>query len=125
MKTISEKLREIRLKNKLNHTEMGRNLGLGRSTYSRIESGHIELTIKHLKQLAQRFNVSLDWLIAGRTSPGLDAQDFSEFGDYAETAKKMVDDMRKNKPFMLAMFSYYFEEKAKRSTENPPNEDKG
>jgi len=102
---------------------MGRNLGVGRSAYSKIEAGNIELTIKHLQQLAQRFDVSLDWLITGRGAASLDSQEFREFGDFAETAKQIIDDMRKSKLFMHTMFCFYFKEKLKQSIGKPPDGD--
>ncbi len=66
MKDIGYKLRKIRESSRYRPHEMADFLGTWQSTYSRYEKGETPLNIITLYKLANRFNISLDWLIRGK-----------------------------------------------------------
>lgn len=64
--SVGERLRELRSRLKKTQAEMGRILGLKRSSFGKYETMENFPSLKLLHSLATRFNVSLDYLICGR-----------------------------------------------------------
>lgn len=60
---IGEKLKTLRLENKLCQEELTKFLGVKQQTYQRYESGHLEAKLAFIVKLALFYNVSTDWLI--------------------------------------------------------------
>ena len=58
-----ERLKELRLDNKLSTTTLGNILGVHHSTVSRWENGEVQPTILHLYNIAKYFKVSSDYLL--------------------------------------------------------------
>ena len=63
MKTISERIRELREDNDLYQKDIADILGTTQQVYSRYEKGINEIPIRHLITLARHYNVSLDYIV--------------------------------------------------------------
>lgn len=111
MKSISERLKFIRKDNGLKKQDMARILKVEVDEYSKIESGKVDLTTMHLKKIAENFNVSLDWLIAGKLVANFGGNDLREFGNHADGVGRMIYEMRKNKALMHSILSHYYQHK--------------
>jgi len=62
---INQRVKDLRLKQNLNQSEMARILGCARSTYANIEHNNQTISFKHLRLLMKRFNVSYEFMIDG------------------------------------------------------------
>jgi transcriptional regulator with XRE-family HTH domain len=62
---IGSRLREVRLFNKLEQTELAHRAGLSQAIISQYEKGLTEVSLSFIKFLADNFNISGDWLIFG------------------------------------------------------------
>ena len=62
------RLRELRA-GKYTQAEMARLLGVGRTTYTKYESGDIRLTAEALDRLAKIFGVSVDYILGRDDDP--------------------------------------------------------
>jgi transcriptional regulator with XRE-family HTH domain len=62
---INQRVKDLRLKQNLNQSEMARILGCARSTYANIEHNNQTISFKHLRLLTKRFNVSYKFMIEG------------------------------------------------------------
>lgn len=60
-----EKIKEIRLKNKLTQQDVAEFIGVSRPTYAAIEAGKIDLSLEQAKKVVSMFNVTLDYLLTG------------------------------------------------------------
>jgi transcriptional regulator with XRE-family HTH domain len=60
---IKDKIIEIRQKNRLKQAQFGKILNLTPDQVSRIERGKQEVDLKMLRELAEHFDVNLQWLI--------------------------------------------------------------
>lgn len=65
MSSIGENLRKLRLKSDLTQKELATQLGFSESTISSWERGRTEIDSSSIKQIANFFNVSLDYLYNG------------------------------------------------------------
>lgn len=59
---IRNKLKEIRIENKLLQSEIAKILGVAESTYSHFESGDAIITVERLNIFCNYFNVSIDYM---------------------------------------------------------------
>ena len=66
MKTIQERLRALREDNDLKQANIAELLGTTQQQYSKYETGESELPLRALSILADRYNVSADFIM-GRT----------------------------------------------------------
>lgn len=66
MKTMMEKLRDLREDNDLTQQAVAGYLGTSQTMYARYERGANELPIRHLRSLCELYNVSADYLLAIR-----------------------------------------------------------
>ena len=64
--TVNERIKELRLKLGMNQEEFGESIGLSKSGISNIESGLRGVRERHIKLIANVFNVSEEWLRTGR-----------------------------------------------------------
>ena len=62
---IGSRLKEIRLFNKLEQTELAQRAGLSQAIISQYEKGLTEVSLSFIKFLADNFSISGDWLIFG------------------------------------------------------------
>lgn len=63
MKTMMDKLRDLREDNDLTQEQVARVLGTSQTMYARYERGANELPIRHLVTLCRLYNVSADFLL--------------------------------------------------------------
>ena len=66
MKQSGERIRQLRIKNKLTQEKAANALNIDQSYYGRIETGKKGCSVDLFIQLAELFDVSLDYLILGR-----------------------------------------------------------
>ncbi len=57
------RLKEIRVMEKKSQTEMAKKLGLTQGTYSNYENGTTDPTIEKLIEIADKLNISIDYLV--------------------------------------------------------------
>lgn len=72
------RLKELRLKTKLNQTQTAEKLGIPRINYNKYENEEVEPSIDTMKKIADYFNVSLDYLLEHDTPNLIDTSSFSE-----------------------------------------------
>ena len=63
MRTIFERIRDLREDNDLTQAEIAQVLGTSQTMYARYERGANEMPIHHLITLCKFFNVSADYLL--------------------------------------------------------------
>lgn len=62
---MNERLKDLRKALKLNQEELGKRLGLIKSTISKLESGNSKITEQTIKLICKQFNVDYMWLTTG------------------------------------------------------------
>jgi transcriptional regulator with XRE-family HTH domain len=90
MSILSERLRKLRLKHKLTQKQVADYLGISESGYGYYEQGRNEPSLKALKLLATKYNVSVAYL-TGETDdpqPQLTAKDERDIAKRMEKMKK-------------------------------------
>jgi transcriptional regulator with XRE-family HTH domain len=95
MSILSERLRKLRLKHKLTQKQVADYLGISESGYGYYEQGRNEPSLKALKLLATKYNVSVAYL-TGETDdpqPQLTAKDEQ---DIAKRMEKIKQDLAAN-----------------------------
>lgn len=63
MKSMIDKLRDLREDNDLTQQKVAEYLGTSQTMYARYERGANELPLRHLKKLCELYNVSSDYLL--------------------------------------------------------------
>lgn len=66
MVTLADRLKEIRTDNNLTQSELGKILGVGKTTISMYENGNSTPNDEIKLKIAEHFNISLDYLL-GKT----------------------------------------------------------
>lgn len=83
--TASERLKKIRIEEKLSQNEFAERLNVSRSTLMLIEQGKREINTKILEVLKSEFSISADWVL------------FGEKSDNTDDLKSLLDDFNKSK----------------------------
>lgn len=83
---MSMNLKELRVKNNFSQNEIAKKVGLTQFTYSNYETGTTEPKIKTLIDLANIYNVSIDYLIGREFN--------NEFGYLDEAEKNIINNYR-------------------------------
>lgn len=109
MKTIGDRLKQIREEAGFTKKHIAEMLGVQLSVYIGIEENKVDLTLNHLKRLKKEFNISIDWLITG-----IESYDIENFGRFKGSIKLMLHDMGNDEGLMHGILSYYFERIAQR-----------
>ena len=110
IKEIGSRIKGLRKENGLKQQEMAEYLGIGRSNYSRIETGDVLPTLKILLKLIDVFNISINWLLTGTSSR------FSDLGEFGEDIREMLEDMQRDKALKHSILSSYYTIKQKSGT---------
>lgn len=80
------RLKELRIINNLSQNEIAKKVGLTQFTYSNYETGTTEPKIKTLIDLANQYNVSLDYLVGREFN--------NEFGYLSDNEKTIISAFR-------------------------------
>lgn len=72
------RLKELRIQKGLTQTETAKRIGIPRLNYNKYELGQVEPSIQTLFQLADYYNVTLDYLCEHETKGVIDLSSFSE-----------------------------------------------
>ena len=80
------KLKELRVMNNFSQNEIAQKVGLKQFTYSNYETGFTEPKIQTLIELANIYNVSLDYLVGREFN--------NEFGYLSDDEKTMIKALR-------------------------------
>lgn len=70
---MSNRIRELRKKNKLTMKELGKQVGVVEGTISQYETGKRQPDIEMLSKLANYFGVTIDYLVGGAESDHAEA----------------------------------------------------
>ena len=93
--TVSERLKKVRVEEKLSQNEFAEKLNVSRSTLMLIEQGKREVNTKVLEALKKEFNISADWLLFGETAPEMDLnpliEDFNKSNELLTILEIYVD----------------------------------
>lgn len=57
--TIHENLQKLRKRNSLNQEQMAEKIGMSKNGYGKLERGESRITIEHLEQIANTFNIDI------------------------------------------------------------------
>lgn len=94
--TFANKLRELRVIEKLSQTELAEKLGVSRGSISFYENGERTADIDFIYKAAQFFNVSADYLI-GRTNASTQNEDIRAICDYTGLSEAAVSELHNSK----------------------------
>lgn len=61
--TIHENLQKLRKRNSLNQEQMAEKIGMSKNGYGKLERGESRITIEHLEQIANTFNIDITELL--------------------------------------------------------------
>lgn len=81
VKSINERLKQIRKHLSLSQDEFGARIGLKGSSVSYIESGRNALTEQNIKAICREFNVDYLWLTTGEGEMFVDSGDIAQIID--------------------------------------------
>ena len=89
------RLKELRIKNKLTQKEIADVIGLTQSSYSRYERGELELGEQLIKLFSNFFRVSADYLINNERYFDLNLEDIIKLKESAKLLNEVVDKLKK------------------------------
>ena len=75
MKTVNERLRDLREDSDLSQAQVGAILGITQQHYSEYERGKYQMPLHHLITLAKHYRVSMDYLLGLIDEEDSDAKD--------------------------------------------------
>ena len=75
--SISERVKEIRKKNKLSQTQFGERLRVSRDVINNIENNRINISELIIKTICMEFNLNEEWLMTGQGLPEIQKDTFS------------------------------------------------
>jgi transcriptional regulator with XRE-family HTH domain len=65
MRTINERLKEIRTSLNISQREFSKRIFISQSLYADIEIGNVECKERFIRLISSQFNVNLDWIKTG------------------------------------------------------------
>lgn len=74
--SISERVKEIRKKNKLSQTQFGERLRVSRDVINNIENNRINISELIIKTICMEFNLNEEWLTTGHGLPEIQSDKF-------------------------------------------------
>jgi transcriptional regulator with XRE-family HTH domain len=119
IKQICRRFKVVRESSDLSQIQFGDLLKVKRTAVSRIETGHITPTLRHILTVSEHFNISVEWLINGR-GPMHGEELPSDFGDFSKPVYEMISDIAKHPALLHSMLSHYFSHRS--SLKNLPEE---
>lgn len=109
---ISETLKELRVQSGLTQDEFSKKLNVARQTYSAYERGVRRPDVDMICRTAELHNVSLDWLILGK-SDDEEADPFASLPEDAGRLCRMFYTLSPERQRFLMEFAEYLEQKEK------------
>jgi len=88
MNTFGMRLRQLRQEKKLRQRDLAKKLGITESAYGYYEQGRREPSYETLQQLADFFDVSVDWLLGRTDDPTTTKETNYNLGDNPVPTKK-------------------------------------
>ena len=116
MKTIGDRLKQIRVEAGLTKKDIAEILGIQLPVYIEIEKNKVDLTLKHIITLKKKFDISIDWLLTGVENK----LDIYNFGEDEKHIKMMLHDMEIYPALRYNILSHYYGIKLL-YTPKPPN----
>lgn len=88
---IGERIGNQRRKLGLTQQDIYDKMEISQNHYSRIENGHVGISIEKLIQLSNILNISIDYILTGKT-PGNKKSDFEEkYNDLSNKQKQFIN----------------------------------
>ncbi|SFK48351.1 Helix-turn-helix [Halobacillus dabanensis] len=85
MADVSERLKKLRKENKMSQRDVAKFLGISESGYGYYEQGRNEPSIDMIKRLADRYDVTADYLLGRSDTPQLsEEEEFKSFANNPE-----------------------------------------
>ncbi len=108
MITISDRLKDLRMKNKLSQNDLALSLGIKRHTISAYETGSIKPPIDKLILISNYYNVSLDYLCGITNNPIINSSkiDDSLGFDVESIAKIQQLKLANNMQLIISLLKY-------------------
>lgn len=102
MPSVPQRLKALRKEAKLTQADVAKYLNISESAYGYYEQGRNEISISGIKQLAEKYNVSVDYLLGSTDDPAPLSQqekDEVEFQAFANnpTLEKWYKELPKSK----------------------------
>lgn len=102
MPSVPQRLKTLRKEAKLTQADVAKYLNISESAYGYYEQGRNEISISGIKQLAEKYNVSVDYLLGSTDDPAPLSQqekDEAEFQAFANnpTLEKWYKELPKSK----------------------------
>lgn len=91
---LNERIKELRLLNKLNQVQLSELIGVTKQTVSNWENNNIQPSIDMLIKLSEVFNVSTDYLLGKEKIRKLDTDRLSK--DELNHIQLIINDIRNN-----------------------------
>ena len=104
MKTIGDRLKQIREEAGLTKKDIAEMLGIQLPVYNGIENNKVDLTLKHIETLKKKFHISIDWLITGVEIK----YNIDNVGEYEKDIKMMLHDMEIYPALRYNILSHYY-----------------
>lgn len=102
MPSVPQRLKALRKEAKLTQADVAKYLNISESAYGYYEQGRNEISISGIKQLAEKYNVSVDYLLGSTDDPtplSQQEKDEVEFQAFANnpTLEKWYKELPKSK----------------------------
>ncbi len=106
MAGIGSRLREVRLRLGLSQEKMGRLLNLKKSSFGKIERGECRPTARILRNLTDKYDVSMDYVFSGRGAIFFEDGN-REPGEFASDEEEMLYLMKKVPLVRYSMLNHF------------------
>ena len=93
MISLNDRLRELRKKNNLTQSNVATLLGISEAAYGYYEQGRNEPSLNNIKKLANKYNVSISYLIGESDETTINQIDNSSFFDIEKWKKLNSQDI--------------------------------
>ncbi len=110
MVPIGNRLKKIRDEKGLSQEEISEMLGVKRTTYSKFEIGANNIPVPRLVKIAQKLNVSLNWLLLGNGPKYIKDIGKINFGKFTADVNEMFNTMKKKKSMLHKILGFFYME---------------
>ncbi|QWH10318.1 XRE family transcriptional regulator [Bacillus mycoides] len=102
---MKDRIKQIRIDNKLNQEQFGKEVDLTKGTVSKFENGKAFPGRETIEKIAKRFNVSVDYLYGESEKKDINAEKYEKFNEimgWLETLPKDKEDMALDQMLAIA-----------------------